>query len=336
MVMRKNLIPVILVSLILSGCGTTDLIKPTKLTQIESTNNTGKVIKGTVSFPKSPLVPLYKGGWGIKATLAEVGSKATVSIIYPSNHPTLANQTIATGLTDTNGNFSINPDANFNPANNDIFVLEANKRIGSGGNDLISVRTYLKWNGSVWSSITTPSININSKTTAITIIDDKDNTIAPNDTIGKIDASQQPNVVSPINTVTTQTINDVSTLVDTILTQNSDPTMLVDFQNGKYFVNRAPNPSLQVLLASKNCPNCNLRAELINNQDLSSGDLSNAKLEGASFNTSNLTGANLNGANLTNTLLNGANLTNANLTTANLTNTTITGEIGRASCRERV
>ena len=58
-------------------------------------------ISGQVEFPK-----LKK--FQLKASLADIGANATVSLINPADHPTAPNVTVATTLTDTNGNFTIN------------------------------------------------------------------------------------------------------------------------------------------------------------------------------------------------------------------------------------
>jgi uncharacterized protein YjbI with pentapeptide repeats len=324
----------ITIALFVSACalpfGNDTGIKPELTSKI---SNKLKIV-GKVNFPKSPLVPIYKGEWGIKATLAEVGNKATVSLIYPSNHETLANQTIATGLSNATGDFIINPDANFDPNAienlNQIFVLEASKRIGSSGNTLMSLRTYLKWDGSAWLSITTPYININTKTTAITIVDDKETAISPIDALGKVDVSQDPSVISDIGTITSTTITEVVSFVDNILAQNEDPVRLIELQNGKYFVKRTANPAISALLATKKCPNCDLVYANLNNADLSGADLTNANLSSASFNGTNLsntvfTGANLSGVNFSNRNFTSYTLNNVNFTSANLSGATLTG-----------
>src|SRR5687768_800138 len=60
-------------------------------------------IKGTAVFPASPSL-------SIKATQEQVGQEATVALLYPSDHAN-PNATIATGLTTSSGDFSINPSA---------------------------------------------------------------------------------------------------------------------------------------------------------------------------------------------------------------------------------
>jgi phosphoheptose isomerase len=190
--------------------------------QISRTNITGKI-----EFPESQ-------GFETKASVNTLSTQSTVSIIYPPDHPSSANKTIATGLTDNSGAFIINPSATFSPALNEIFILEAEKRIGRTGQTPLAISTYIKWNGSGWSSITSPNIIINSKTTAITILSGLNpTTISADNTINKI----QNGTVQNINaTVTSQTVNDVATLVNNVLSNNYDPVQLIGKKNGNYII----------------------------------------------------------------------------------------------------
>jgi hypothetical protein len=184
-------------------------------------------IKGTVEFPMSK-------GLSIKANIGDVSNQSTVSIIYLPNHPTLANQTVATGLTDNSGNFIINPDASFNPAMNESFILEADKRIGGVGQDKLTIMTFIRWNGSGWESMTSPGILINTKTTALTIIASYNTaTITASETINKI-LNGVPQAINA--TVTAQTINDVAGLVTLVLNNNYDPVHYIGFQNDNYLI----------------------------------------------------------------------------------------------------
>jgi hypothetical protein len=192
-------------------------------------------VKGKAEFPDS-------AGLTIKASLNEVRSRSTVSIIYPANHPTSANQTVATGLTDNTGNFIINPDGAFAPSVNESFILEAEKRIGMAGQDKMTISTYIRWNGSGWNSITTPGISINSKTTAVVIIAGLNTvTITAADTINKIVNGTPQNING---TVTAQIVNDVAALVNSVLTNNYDPVHYIGKQSGNYLiVNPIPMPT---------------------------------------------------------------------------------------------
>lgn len=106
---------------------------------------TEKSITGIIQFPENKFT--------IKANINDVSNESTVAIIYPSEHPTNANKTIATGLTDRTGKFSIN-NPNFKPNNNDVLVLEATKRIGGSGNNNMSLKTFIKWDRTKWQSMT--------------------------------------------------------------------------------------------------------------------------------------------------------------------------------------
>jgi uncharacterized protein YjbI with pentapeptide repeats len=74
----------------------------------------------------------------------------------------------------------------------------------------------------------------------------------------------------------------------------------------------------QQLLATRQCPNCDLSGAGLVLANLTGVNLSGANLSGANLSRANLSGANLSGANLSGTSLFGVNLTGANLSGANL------------------
>ena len=228
---------------LISSCAGNLPNKPTLLDNpVISSNVESKYrIRGTAQFTPSPNHLNHinhssdSGIYNTKATLSEVGTKATVSILYPPDYVTsaLRNVTVATGLTDASGVFTVNPLSTFNPVIGDIFVLEAAKRIGAAGNAVITVRTYIKWNGHSWDSMTTPDLYINSKTTALAIIDSYDNNISASETIGTIDVSTDVSIPgnigsSPIK-VTAATISEVTAYVDNLLSQSVDPVRNISY-----------------------------------------------------------------------------------------------------------
>ncbi len=277
-----------------------------------------------IAFLKNSLKPLdkkeTKREFTTKATLGQVGDTATVSLIYPPDHGTNPNKTIATGLTDVSGVFTVNSDAAFNPVTNGIYVLEASKRIGAAGNSLISIRTYIKWNESGWDSMTTPGLLINTKTTALSIIDSYDNSITSAQTIGTI-ISGTP---STVGSVSTTTILNVANLVNNLLTQDVDPVRNISFSNSKYNVNREPNHSKIALNAGFDCPNCDLKNETLSG-NYSNKDLSNALLNSANLSNANFTNANLNGSVLTGATLTGVDFTGATWTNGRICDNTSIG-----------
>ncbi len=92
---------------------------------------------------------------------------------------------------------------------------------------------------------------------------------------------------------------------------------------------------LRQLLATKQCPACdlsgtglvllNLSGAQLSGANLSQANLSQANLSGADLSGTNLSGASLNGANLSGANLSGANLTGADLRESYLTNANLTG-----------
>ncbi len=76
---------------------------------------------------------------------------------------------------------------------------------------------------------------------------------------------------------------------------------------------------LRQLLATGNCPGCDLSGAGLVMADLHRANLQGADLSGANLSRANLGGANLGGANLAGAVLYGTRLTGANLTGANLT-----------------
>ncbi|MEZ2229438.1 MULTISPECIES: pentapeptide repeat-containing protein [unclassified Microcoleus] len=74
----------------------------------------------------------------------------------------------------------------------------------------------------------------------------------------------------------------------------------------------------QQLLATRQCPNCDLNGAGLVLANLAGANLQGADLRGANLSRANLAGADLSGANLSGTSLFGVNLTGANLSGANL------------------
>lgn len=282
---------------------------------LESISINKKNISGKVDFEELK--------FKTKAAITDVVNTATISIITTSNSTT-PNQVRATGLTTSIGTFSINGE-NFSPLINDIYVLEASKRLsnsltvsGGVGNKILSVRTYIKWNGTNWTSITGDNIVINSKTTALTLLQGYDSTtIDPNLTINKISIDSQ-GLSTPFNIVdsnsntllTSQKILDLSVLVKTSLTEEKDPFSYIKKLGSIYSIDRSEDIAN---LVNNNCSTCN-----ITNLDLTGIDLSNKNLSNATLTGLNLTNQNLTGTNFTNTTT-GANLSKANLSGNDLT-----------------
>ncbi|MFN8577224.1 MAG: pentapeptide repeat-containing protein [Candidatus Sericytochromatia bacterium] len=280
-----------------------------------NSNNKINEIRGKVEFPESKKTNNFK----TKATIGQIKVGATISLIYPPDDSTNPNVTIATGLTDTNGNFLLNVNS-FTPETGKIYILEGIKRIGASGNDKLSIRTYIKWNGTTWESITSPNISLNKTTTAITIIDKNDNSISSSDTIGKIVSG----VVNPIGSVTTQTINNVANLSEYLLNSDADPTRFISYLNNKYYIIKELSLNKNQLLLNKSCANCELDYEDLSNKTLDNSNLKYVNLSNTNLSNTNLSNSSLNNSNLSNSSSNNVTLTNSNLSNSSLNNITLT------------
>lgn len=184
-----------------------------------------KTIEGIVQF----------NSFKTKATESDITNETTVSLSYPNNYkvPKLRGGVVSTGLTDSTGKFTLALSNYFAPQKDDFFILEATKRIG---NNNISLRTHIYFDGDNFKSITKNRIYINSKTTALSLISMLDATSLPiEQTIEKFDlndTSTQVNQVS--NNITLEKINKVKDMVDNLITQNKDPLGNIAFVDGNY------------------------------------------------------------------------------------------------------
>lgn len=102
----------------------------------------------------------------LQATSAEIAVAATVSLI-----DTTINSTVATTITDASGRFILSLPA-FNPIEGRVYILEAvkglyNNRVGA---DAARLRTFIRLETGVWSSMTAASVLLNRSTTALAIV----------------------------------------------------------------------------------------------------------------------------------------------------------------------
>lgn len=201
---------------ILCSCSVNPVLnQDTNNEKISSYKNKDFSIKGTTQFDNN-----------FKIKSEDIATRATVSLIYPSDYSdiNLRNATIATGLTDLQGNFIINNDQNFSPQVNQVMVLEASKRVGGAGNTKLSLRTNIRWNGNIWESISTPGIFVNKKTTSLSILSALDpTTLTPSETINKLVYSNNVANVIYTDKLTPSRFNAVYKAVDKLIFELKDP-----------------------------------------------------------------------------------------------------------------
>lgn len=184
-------------------------------------------VTGQVNFPVN---------FSTKATQSDITVQSTISILYPSNHAdsSLANTAVGAGLTDSKGSFKINPSQSFSPSIGDIFILEAQKRIGGEGNNILTLKTFIKWTSDGWISITGSNIYINTKTTALSIMSGYNPQILnPNLTISKINVVNGVSNLTSINSeIYSQKISEIDNLINMSLGDNQDPVSRITYSSG--------------------------------------------------------------------------------------------------------
>jgi hypothetical protein len=230
---KRIILPTLLIMAIITSCNQPAALK-VSLPEKTSLKNNIRVktsLKGTVEFPP---------GFSTKASVNDIASNTTVSIINPSTFTT-----VASGTTNGSGSFTINPDENFNPPGDSFWILEASRRVGGVGSRLMSIRTYIQWVDDNWESITFPTIKINSQTTALSIIREiytpPENPVSTEELIGKINVGQSPSVFSPFGNVDQEMLDNVTGLVNIVLEKESDPVSSIAYNNDNFEIVNPPD-----------------------------------------------------------------------------------------------
>lgn len=321
------------------SCSLSTNTSDTKIKASKPENSKGLV--GKAVFPASRKQEsnfrIKNHGFKTKATVTDIGSVSTISVITLGQ-----NTSIATGLTDVLGNFQLDM-SKLTLTANAIYILEASKRTGE---DVETIRTYIKWNGTSWESITTGDVIINENTTAISIIASY-LSVSSIDLISKIDPANLTDIFDSTNAnvlISKDDITNVAKLVTSVLLGERDPIALIKYDATKpykYYVDQVYNYNN---IATKNgCTGCSfIGADFSNSgaslagKDLSYADLSGQDLSKQDLSGTILIGADLSGAtlpkdlsylNLSDTNLTGQNLTQMDVKGTNFSRANLTGTI---------
>ncbi|MEK7433536.1 MAG: hypothetical protein AABZ74_10430 [Cyanobacteriota bacterium] len=216
---------------------------------------------GTVDFSTNN----YKNKeFKIKAVENDITSSSGITFSYPSDYldSTLRNKIITTSVTNENGNFSIAMPTSFNPVIDQVYVLDATKRLNGTGSKNVSLRTLIKYDGYDWKSISSPKIVINSKTTALSILAGY-SIVLPESTIGKISftdgISELPlsitdNTSIPTTNLTFGVMNNANLLVESALSEDSDPLANILLKNEQLFFQKNVNINSSLAGCVADCP----------------------------------------------------------------------------------
>ncbi|MBO9541704.1 IPT/TIG domain-containing protein [bacterium] len=169
-------------------------------------------IKGSVTFPL---------GVRAQALPAEMVAHAVISLIDPDS-----NMTVALGKTDGSGNFTLALNA-YPPEVGKAYLLEAFKSYGSdeAGQDAARLRTFLRWTGSAWESITQGGVAINALTTALALMNNLNPAVTAASLMGKVSAAGA--LVSAPAGYTAGEVNALAASIRDYLAGNIDPVSSV-------------------------------------------------------------------------------------------------------------
>lgn len=289
----------LLVSL-LSACTETAMLLPQQQIQVAHLQD----LKGQVYFPA-----VFQ-----TQTLAEsVRSRASVSLLYPYNHPDKAFQTAAAGSTDTEGKFSLRFPTDFTPISNEWFVLEASRRVEGQASFRQSLRTWVRWTGSRWQSLSSPNMILSAESTALSALINW-GMHDPTNLLGSLDTQSYPIVYNaPTNGPTLAEMTATTHMTQRLLSEQLDPVASLAQADGEPLPQQIKNPQPELITATRYCPHCDLQGLDLSGQNLNLGDYHESDFRGADLRHTTLLDANLEGARLEGALLTGATWSNGQI-----------------------
>ncbi|MFN8579092.1 MAG: hypothetical protein U0354_19865 [Candidatus Sericytochromatia bacterium] len=180
------------------------------------------------------------GGFNVLATINGIAVNATASLIFPNDHsdPLKRNKAVVSGKTDQNGAFIID----LNAVEDGVYILEVSYRlITSGkivGSEIVTLRTMVKKEGSKITSVTTPRVYINNKTTAL-VASMQAGLISSNQVLQVYTLENGIVAVKDLPNLPASFITETKDLLDQILAENKDGTANIVYDlNLKKFVRK--------------------------------------------------------------------------------------------------
>lgn len=174
---------------------------------VQSPVTADATLRGQAAFPDSPR---------IQALPADVVNASVLSLVEVGT-----NLTVVVGKSDAAGNFTLNLNG-YTPDPARIYMLEAIKGLGNqgAGYQAARMRTFLKWTGTAWTSITQGNLVISPLTTALALISNMDTGIAPASLIGAVNGTNL--VTVPAGYVKAE-IDALATSLRSYLSADLDP-----------------------------------------------------------------------------------------------------------------
>ncbi|MBO9540129.1 carbohydrate binding domain-containing protein [bacterium] len=173
------------------------------------------VLKGELLLP---------GGYDTQATAGQVRANATVTLIDPSTF-----QAKGTGITASDGSFTVQALGSFTPVLGALYLLESSKALGGTSNAAFRLRTLVQFNAGGWTSVSGTSIRLSTTTTAAAILWDQQ-ALSASDVIGKLVYDPVTGTLLPAAlgaTAPESLVRSVDGLVGEALALNLDPIQIV-------------------------------------------------------------------------------------------------------------
>lgn len=163
---------------------------------------------------------LLPSAYQAQASSGQVKANATVTLIDPVTF-----EAKGTGLTASDGSFTVQALGSFTPTLGTLYLLESTKTLGGASSALFRLRTLVQLNATGWTSVSGPTIQLSTATTATTILWDQHGLTAA-DVVGKVsyDATTRTHRLSDLNASLNETkVREVEGLVQEALLRDLDP-----------------------------------------------------------------------------------------------------------------
>lgn len=187
-------------------------------------------------------------GYQTQANASQVRANATVTLIDPATF-----QAKGTGITASDGTFTVRALPTFTPAVGGLYLLESNKTLGGAGNAAFRLRTLVQFTTSGWTSVSGAAVQLSTATTAVALLWDHHGLAAAN-VLSKVtyEAVTRTHRFSALTTtLTEEKLREVEALVNEALLLNVDPIHVVrPGSDGKFGLSLSDRPRNQLVNGS--------------------------------------------------------------------------------------
>lgn len=208
--MMRLFVTFLLAALLTLGC------RPSPMTPIGQPTAQGlPLLTGELMVPAS---------YQAQASSGQVKANATVTLIDPATF-----QAKGTGLTASDGTFTVQALGTFTPTLGTLYLLESTKTLGGASSALFRMRTLVQLTATGWTSVSGTTVQLSAATTAVSLLWDLHGLTAA-DVLGKVtyDAVTRTHRHAGLTaTLNELKARDVEGLVQEALLRDLDPVQVV-------------------------------------------------------------------------------------------------------------